>query len=264
MFRTTSIQKDVLIIAGILAFSSVIILLLSPKDIADYTIADTSYWHETENRLLLKTSYEYNNIENIKTFPVNLGEWKGHDFRYSEDVYKLLNADILMSRAYTNPEGDVIWMDIINGNVGESFHNQRICVEGAGWTIENESIAEFSIANYPNPFTKLRANRMDYSKNNEKQVMVYWFMFKKFGPANAVSMIRLSTPVRYDEIYAFDTIKGFVEGELFYAMYEKANPETITIAEYILKTYGNKGMVIIALALIIPLGSVFAGVRRKN
>ena len=264
MFRTAEIQKNLLILIGILCLSYVIIFLFSPKDIADYTVADTEYWRETGNRLMLKTSFEYNNKEDIKAFPEIIGDWKSYDYRYPDAVYKLLNADILMSRAYTKGYGDLVWMDIINSKVGESFHKQRICVEGAGWTVDNETIAEFHIADPPNPFTKLYANRLDISQGDKKQVMVYWFMFKKFGSSDAVTMIRLSSPVVYNETTTFNSMKSFVEGQLFDAMYQRAKPENITVAENLIKMYGNAGKLAIGLGIVAPLGIIIMGIRRKN
>jgi hypothetical protein len=264
VFRTAKIQKNILIVIGILSLSYVAIFLVSPKNMADFTIADTQYHQESQNQVLLKTVYEYNNKESIKSFPENLGDWKGYDFRYPDEVYRNLNADMFLSKAYTKDKDDLIWMDIINSKVGESFHNQRICVEGAGWTVENESIAEFSIANPPNPFTKLYANRLDISKNGEKQVMIYWFMFKKFGSNDAVTMVRLSSPVVYNETATFDSIKSFVENNLFHAMYESSAPDTGTVAEDIISKYGNTGIFAITLGVLLPICLVFVGIRRKN
>ena len=238
-------------------------MLLAPKDITDYTIADTEYWRETGHRLLIKTAYPYNDKAEIQQFPLNLGDWNGADFKYSDDVYKLLNADIFMSRAYSN-NGNVIWMDIINSKTGESFHKQDICVQGAGWNIDNENIAEFKIADSPNPFTKLYANRLDISKENEKQVMIYWFMFKKFGSNDAVTMIRISAPVNNNANETFDYIKNFLEGQLFGAMYRGIGKEEITTAEYLSKEYGNKGLMAMMVGLLIPVGLVITGIRKKD
>jgi hypothetical protein len=154
-------------------------------------------------------------------------------------------------------------MDIINSKVGESFHNQKVCVSGSGWNVDNESIAEFRVSDPPNPYTKLYANRLDISKKDKKQVMVYWFMFKRFGGNDAVTMIRLTSPVIDNETATFDSIKGFVENELFVAMYENAKSENITSAEYIIREYGRTGMIAIALLLIAPISLVFIGIRRK-
>ncbi len=238
---------------GIISLSYIIIFLLAPKDIADYTVADTEYWRETQNRLMLKTAYEYNNKEDIKAFPKTIGEWNSIDYKYPDAVYEKLDANILMSRAYTKNNGDLVWMDIINSKVGESFHKQRICIEGAGWNIDNESIADFSIASYPNPFTKLYANRLDVSKEGKRQVIVYWFMFKKFGSNDAVTMIRLSAPVVNNVTATFNYVKNFIEDKLFYTMYERANPENITSAEYIIREYGKNGMLAIMLVVLMPL-----------
>lgn len=264
MFRTAKIQKNILIVIGILSLSYVAILLVSPKNMADFTIADTAYYQESGNRMLLKTVYEYNNKESIKSFPMILGDWKGNDFRYPDEIYRNLNADMFLSRAYTKGNGELIWMDIINSKVGESFHNQRICVEGAGWTVENESIAEFSIANFPNPYTKLYANRLDISKDGEKQEMIYWFMFKKFGSNDAVTMVRLTSPVVHNETATFDSMKSFLENNLFHAMYESSARDTGTVAEDIINKYGNVGMFAITLGVLVPICLVFVGIRRKN
>ncbi len=263
MFWTAKIQKNILILIGIISLAYVIIFMFAPKDLADYTVADTEYWRETGNRLMIKTAYEYNNIDDIKGFPKTLGEWNSIDYKYPDFVYSKLNADILMSRAYTKDK-DIIWMDIINSKVGESFHKQRICVEGAGWNIDKESIAEFSIASGPNPFTKLYANRLDISKQGKKQVMVYWFMFKKFGASDAVTMVRISAPVSDNETATFNIIKNFVEEQLFNAMYENALPDNVTVAEYIIAEYGIPGMLAVVLIVAVPICIVLIGVRRKD
>lgn len=238
--------------------------LFAPKDITDYTVADTEYWRETGNRLLLKTAYDYNNKDDIKLLPKALGAWRGIDFKYPDSVYTKLNADVFLSRAYAKSDGSLVWMDIINSKVGESFHKQNICVEGAGWTVDKDSTAEFKIADSPNPFTKLYANRLDISKKDEKQLMIYWFMFKKFGSKDAVTMIRISAPVNNNTEETFNSVKEFVEGQLFEAMYKGTEKEEITMAEYISKEYGNKGLFAMMTMLLIPIGITVAGIRRKD
>lgn len=242
----------------------ILVWLLSPQDITDYTVVDTEYWRETKNRLMTKTAYEYNNKEDIAKFPKNLSDWRGFDYKYKDRVYEVLNADVLLSRAYNNKNGEIIWMDIINSKTGESFHKQKICVEGAGWTIDSESIVEFRIADPPNPFTKLYTNRLDISKKDVKQVMIYWFMFKKFGAKDAVTMIRISSPVVNSTEDTFDSIKSFVEGQLFDAMYQQGGTETITNAESIYKENGNKGLLAMIVALIIPISVTIIGVMKKD
>ncbi len=253
-----------MILIGLISLAYILVFLLSPKNITDYTIVDTEYWGQTKNRLLTKTAYDYNNKESLQAFPKNLENWRGYDYKYSENVYKVLNADIILSRAYNNINGDIIWVDMINSKTGESFHKQKICVEGGGWTIDKENIAEFKIADPPNPFTKLYANRLDISKDNEKQLIIYWFMFKKFGSKDAVTMIRLASPVNNNTKETFNSVKYFVESQLFDAMYKKGEIDTITNAENIYKESGNKGLFAMIMAIIIPIGITLVGVMKKD
>jgi Protein of unknown function (DUF3485) len=260
-----AINKNILIMIGVLSMSYVMILLLASKDITNYTIVDTEYWGETENRLLIKTVYDYSDQDSIKSFPKTIEEWKGSDYRYPDFVYTKLDANILMSRKYKKNNESVIWMDIINSDTGESFHKQRICVSGAGWSVDNESIVEFEIADSLKTFSKLYANKLEISKGDKKQIMVYWFMFKKFGSGNSVTMIRLSTPVKNNSTsLTFDTMKDFVENKLFNAMYKNIEQERTTSAEYIVDKYGNMGKFVIAMALLIPICIVVIGTRKME
>ena len=258
------VQRNILVLLGVLCLSYIAIFLLSPRDVTDYTVADTEYWRETGNSLLIKTTYDYNDKNSIASFPKNLGEWKGFDYKYPDFVYTKLNADILMSRTYKKDNKSLIWMDIINGKTGESFHKQTICVKGAGWNIDNESIAEFNIEESPEVFTKLYANRLDISKGNKKQIMTYWFLFKKFGYNNSVTMIRLSSPVRKNDTgTTFNYMRNFVEDQLFGTMYKNAKNKDITTVEYLIDKYGNSGKMAISFAILIPIGLILIGIKKN-
>lgn len=171
-----------------------------------------------------------------------------------------------MTRGYAKNAEGIVWVDFINGKTGESFHKQKICIEGAGWTIDSESIAEFKIADPPNPFTKFYANRLDVSKGNKKQIVIYWFMFKKFGAKDTVSMIRISVPADNNETtdILFNRAKDFIEDQLFDAMYKKGEIEIITNAEDIYKENGDKGLLVMIMAALIPIGITLIGVTRKD
>lgn len=259
------IQKNVLILVGLISLAYILIFLLAQKDITDYTIVDTGYSGETGNRLMIKTAYDYNSEIGIEKFPNVLGDWTSYDYKYPESVYKALNADILLSRTYMKNDSVPIWIDFINSKTGESFHKQKICVTGAGWNIDKESVQEFKIADPPNPFTKLYVNRLDLSKGNMGQLMIYWFMFKKFGNKDAVTMIRISAPVNNDDTDGtFNTVKDFLEGQLFGAMYKGTEAEEITNAEYLSRYYGNKGLITMAAGILIPIGIIATGIRKKD
>jgi len=256
VFRTAEIQKDPVALIGIILLVYVLIFLFAPQDIMDFTVVDTEYWRETENRLIVKSAYDYNSKESIEQFPPVLGNWSSFDYSYSESVYEKLNADVVLTRGYKSGN-DMIWMDIIHSNVGESFHKQKICVEGSGWTVVNESVVQIDIgASKSNPYSFLCTNRLDIEKDGSRQVLLYWFMFKKFGSSNAVTMIRLSSPVPNNYSETFNTMNNFIKTQLFEDMYENVE-ETPTVIEKLI--YGNKitAVVIILLALIIPVCMIF-------
>ncbi len=258
------VQRNILVLLGILILSYIAIFLLSPRDVTDYTVADTEYWRETGNSLLIKTTYDYNDKDSVASFPKNLGEWSGVDYRYPDFVYTKLNADLLMSRTYKKDNKSIIWMDIINGKTGESFHKQKICAKGAGWNIDSENITWFDIEESPGVFTKLYANRLDISKGDKKQIMVYWFLFKKIGYNNSVTMIRLSSPVKKNNTdVTLGRMKSFIEDQLFGTMYKNAKDKDITTVEYLVNKYGNDGKIVISFAILIPIGFILIGVRKN-
>jgi len=264
VFRIAEIQENLLTILGILLLAGVLIFLLAPSGIADYTVVGTSYWHETKDRLLLKTAYDYNNIEEIENFPTELGGWRGYDFRYPDSVYETLNASIILSRSYS-AHGDLIWMDIINSKKGASFHDPKICY-GHSWNIVNESIETFHVTGNQThlTFSEMHANRLDITNKKDpdtRQVVLYWFMFKRFSD-EGVSMIRLSAPVRTDPETTFATMKGFLEDELFAAMYE-GEAEGATVAERMIEKRGVFGVFIIGILILVPVCLIFFGWVKK-
>jgi len=260
VFRIAEIQKNLLTLFGILLLAGVLIYLLAPAGITDYTVIGTSYWHETKNRLLIKTAYNYNSLDEINRFPTKLGDWRGYDFRYPDSVYTMLNASVILSRSYS-VSGDLVWMDIINSHKGESFHDPKICY-GGKWNIDEEKIETFNVVGNQTHLTfhEMHANRLDISdkKNPDtKQVVLYWFMFKRFSD-EGVTMIRLSAPVRDDPEATFETMKGFLEDELFAAMYEE-EVEEVTVAENIIEKHGTTGIAIVATLILVPVCLIVLG-----
>lgn len=261
VLRTATVQENLLKASGILLLALVIIFLLAPSDIAEYTIVDTAYWGRTNASLLVKTAYDYNNQSDILRFPKQLGSWKGHDFRYPESIYESLQADVLLSRAYWNG-GDMLWMDIINSKIAKSFHNPKVCY-GSQFNITNESVVEYNVAGNRRylALSKMYSNGLELQGKrnpNDKQVVFYWYMYKIFGREHGCTMIRLSAPVKNSTEETFNVMKGFVEEQLFSEMYEKGMQETKTVAEDMIAKQGALGGFAIVLLLFVPFGLIFS------
>lgn len=265
MFRISEIKRNLITIVGIFLLTFVIIFLLSPIDLADYTVVDTS-WHETENRMLLKTAFDYNCREDIERFPMVLGNWQGFNFTYPDHVYEILDIDILMSRAFTSEEG-IIFMDIINSRKGGGFHDPIACFSH-GWDISNIDIKQLNVARDGNYliFGNMYVNKL-FAHNqvnpDRKQVAMYWYMFRRFGRDEGVTMIRLTAPVRVDTYATLAMMSGFIENELFDAMYGDEILE-ITIYEQIIYKHGSMGIFIILLLVTIPIIIIFSNKLKKN
>ena len=137
MSETADVRATFVIILGIILFSAALLVVLAPENLAEYTVIDTAF-HKTDHRLIGKTAYNFNNASEIAKFPRKIDGWIGVDFRYPRRVYEVLEADIILSRAYSK-DGSIIWMDIINSDKRKSFHDPRVCY-GSRWNIVHEKI----------------------------------------------------------------------------------------------------------------------------
>jgi len=125
----------------------------------------------------------------------------------------------------------------------------------------NESVETFHVTGNQTHLTfgEMRVNRLDITnkKNpNERQVVFYWFMFKRFSD-EGVTMIRLSAPVRDNPEATFAVMKGFLEDELFAAMYE-SEAEEVTVAERLIEEHGIFGIIAMLILLLVPICLIFS------
>ncbi len=248
-----------LIIAGIIAFSAALLVILAPEGIAEYTVIDIAF-HKTEHRLIGKTTYNFNNASEIAKFPKRIDGWRGIDFRYPPRVYEVLEADIILSRAYSKG-GKIIWMDIINSERRKSFHDPRICY-GATWNIVGEKVESVSVNSTAAIFEKIYVNRIDLvnKKNPEKRLVVlYWFMFKR---GEGVTMIRLSSPVDKSYEETSEVMKDFVR-KIMGIMYEEVKRQR-SMGEAILEKYEYAGVGIIAAMFLPSAVLIGLGVRMRS
>ena len=250
------IKSYFLIIVGVIWISFIAILLLAPANIADYTVIDVAF-HKTEYRLIGKTAYNFNDPKDIAKIPHVINGWKGIDFRYPERVYEILDADIILSRAYSK-NGKLVWLDIINSDKRKSFHDPRVCY-GGSWNIVRESIECIEFKTSSNlTFDKIYVNRLDleYKKDpNIKLVALYWFMFRG---GEGVTMFRLSSPAN-DYNSTCEVLKDFAKDLLGLVYKEVKKPRTV--AESLIDRYGKLGYAVIVLSVVPALVAISMGLR---
>jgi hypothetical protein len=245
---------------GIILLALVVIFLLAPYDIADYTLVDVKSGQRTEYGVLVKTSYQFNNKSDIERFPRHLEDWNGYDFVYPQYIYEAIDADIMLSRVYRNGDEEV-WMDIINSKVIKSFHDPRICF-GRTWDILNDTVEEINLVGNKSyiPFGKMFVNKLEMRHKKDANIslaMMYWFMFKPSFQERSITMIRLTSPVKGSFDQTFALMKSFLERELFDAMYQGKAEEARTIAENLIGVYGYAGYFVLLFFIAVPVSLIF-------
>jgi len=244
------------VIFGIVILSSSLLIILAPENLAEYTVIDTAF-HKTDHRLIGRTAYNFNNASDIAEFPRRIDGWNGIDFRYPERIYEILDADIILSRSYSK-EGNFILIDIINSDKRKSFHDPRICY-GSKYNIVNESVEEIKINSSSIAFDRMYVNRIDLeSKKNssEKMVVLFWFMFRG---GEAVTMLRLSSPVESDYETTYSLMENFSK-TLMSVVYEEVKKPR-SMGEVWIHEYGVLGHILIVILLAIPSALIVWGAR---
>jgi len=102
-----------------------------------------------------------------------LGRWEGKDISYGAEVMKALNADVVLSRAYTNLEyGSQASLLIVYRKYGrrDFIHRPEECYPSSGWTIVQTGTTTVPYAGREVPATKVIA-----VKDGARDMVVYWF-----------------------------------------------------------------------------------------
>lgn len=260
MHTLADVKAIFLILLGLLLLSAALIVVLAPESLADYTVIDTAF-HKTDHRLIGRTAYNFNNASEIARFPKEIGGWRGIDFRYPKRVYEALEADIILSRAYSK-NSSIIWMDIINSDKRKSFHNPKVCY-GNRWNIINESVEEIPMNRTSAViFDKIYVNRLNLEdkKNAEKKLVVlYWFIFRG---GQGVTMIRLTSPVKHDYESTYATMKDFTRDTMG-LMYEELKRQK-SMGELWIEKYGFKAYIGLVLLFLPSAIFIVMGIRMNR
>lgn len=242
-----------LIMAGVVWIAAVAMFLLAPANITNYTVMDVAFY-KTPYRTIGQTSYNFNDPKDIRRIPYRIDGWKGVDFRYPKRVYEILDANIILSRAYSK-NGTVIWLDIINSDRRKSFHDPRVCY-GAKWDIVRERVIPIEFGNLSKVvFERIYVNRLDLVNKKDrwmKMVVLYWFMFRG---GEGMTMFRMSALAK-DFNRTCDVMKDFAK-DLLQIVYKKVERPK-TIAETWMERYG---VLTIVLAFIPGTVLIAYGVR---
>ena len=110
------------------------------------------------------------------TFPRKIGAWEGRPSLLEPDVEHALNVDDYILSDYKKPTGAAVNFYVAyyaSQRKGSSPHSPIVCIPGGGWQItqfERTSI-RIDTLNLTLPF-----NRVIIARDNDKQLVYYWFV----------------------------------------------------------------------------------------
>ncbi|MBD3246001.1 MAG: EpsI family protein [Candidatus Omnitrophica bacterium] len=80
------------------------------------------------------------------SFPMQIGEWKGKDLEVDESTYEILETRDVISREYTDPDGDTLYFSLVYAqDTRHSFHPPELCYVGGGVEVMGKEKAEIPL-----------------------------------------------------------------------------------------------------------------------
>jgi EpsI family protein len=111
---------------------------------------------------------------NLENLPKELGGYHGSDDRFSDSVYRELNADQHVYRHYLGPAGKI---DLYIGYYGtakggRTGHNPSACLPGSGWAIVERGQLQVQTSYRPDGVT---INYAVATKDGLNNVLLHWY-----------------------------------------------------------------------------------------
>jgi EpsI family protein len=148
-------------------------------------------------------------------FPTTVGEWKGHEESIlTPDILDVLKVSDYLMRRYDDSAGRSLWLYVgywQSQRKGGDIHSPRNCLPGGGWEPIEASRLSIPIGGLAAPIS---VNRYLIQKDNQMQVIIYWFQSQGNVVADELSakielvrgailrnrtdgaLVRLSSPVQ--------------------------------------------------------------------
>lgn len=122
---------------------------------------------------------EVNNIPDFSEVPLEIGDWKGQDFTFGEDVLDVLKANRTFFRRYVNSSGTEVWLFIgywADQKYGAQPHSPLHCLPGSGWNIVSNKLIPLAGGTSGNgTASDARANFAMIGNDDSRKAMLYWY-----------------------------------------------------------------------------------------
>lgn len=156
--------------------------------------------------------------EPLESLPKTLDVWVGRNVPISRDELAVLGSGDFLQRVYRNvtpePEVSIFVAYIPTQQVGDTLHSPQNCLPGAGWSPLESGSIDLTFRGR----SAFRANRYLIGKNEERQLVLYWYSShgrtfaseywaKFFLVADSIrlnrsdgSLVRIMTPISANEL----------------------------------------------------------------
>jgi EpsI family protein len=112
----------------------------------------------------------------FEVFPATVGEWKGREESIlAPDILDVLKVSDYLMRRYDDSGGRSLWLYVgywQSQRKGGDIHSPRNCLPGGGWEPIEASRLSIPIGGLAAPIS---VNRYLIQKDNQMQVIIYWF-----------------------------------------------------------------------------------------
>src|SRR5262245_15201995 len=114
--------------------------------------------------------------KSLDSFPSGVGQWQAREGVLLElDTLNVLKAKDYLMRRDQDPSGRSIWLFIAywdSQRKGAQPHSPKNCLPGSGWQPLEASLVSIPL---PRPFAPITVNRYLIQKDQDQQVVFYWY-----------------------------------------------------------------------------------------
>ena len=167
----------------------------------------------------------------FSSFPAAIGSWKGQDETIlAPDTLNMLKMSDYVMRRYVDADGRSMWLYIgywqSQRRGGGDIHSPKNCLPGGGWEPIEASLLSIPVSGHSRPIS---VNRYVIQKDDQMQVVVYWFQSRGTVVAGELSakiqlvrgailrnrtdgaLVRLSSPVKGGVDQTTDSLIHYVQ-----------------------------------------------------
>ena len=130
--------------------------------------------------------------------PYQLGSWQGVDLPLGPEIATWFrNPEVALQRAYTDPQGRLVWLSILGHHGARSFtlfeHTPATCYPLSGWIMVQEGLERIAVGRGTFEFRRGYAQ-----KGDDQLVVLYGYLWDnpQRVPEQGIISIRISAPVQ--------------------------------------------------------------------